>query len=73
MHLAHFDILSAFAVSFCSKRSTSELRFLPRIAFHSKHKHRESVFDFEDVADHNEVDFEEIEEELENAELICER
>lgn len=36
-------------------------------------KYRESVFDFEDVADHNEVDFEEIEEELENAELICER
>ena len=27
----------------------------------------------EDVSDHNEVDFEEIEEELEESELICER
>ena len=38
LHLAHFDIFSVFAVSFYSKRSTSELRFLPRIAFHSKCK-----------------------------------
>lgn len=38
LHLAHFDIFSAFDVSFYNKQSTSELRFLPRIAFHSKHK-----------------------------------
>lgn len=34
-------------------------------------KYEPAAFDFEDVSDHNEVDFEEIEEELEESELIC--